>query len=245
MSSFSDSQVVLVVDDDPVAREILGILCVRRGYQPVFAHSVEEAAEKLSAYPVDILVTDSALPDGSVLPLVKMVRSTFYLMAMPIIILSRQSGIDDLPEITGLGVERVLQKPVVAADVEAALVHAFEKAPPQWEGESEVRRRLGLRRHELADLLSFLKTELVEVRSRVSEARISGRAVDAELRSLILRTRSAALNVGGHGISRLLDIFTTGNIGAEDMGVLDEALSRAIHALTLRLGEPTVGDAHV
>ncbi|MDH5591000.1 MAG: hypothetical protein OEZ37_13200, partial [Gemmatimonadota bacterium] len=61
----------------------------------------------------------------------------------------------------------------------------------------------------------------------------------------ILRTRSAALNVGGHGISRLLDIFTTGNIGAEDMGVLDEALSRAIHALTLRLGEPTVGDAHV
>ena len=56
---------VLVVDDDPRARDILGEFLANAGYTIELAHDGREGLEKFQAGAFDLIITDRAMPHGS------------------------------------------------------------------------------------------------------------------------------------------------------------------------------------
>jgi two-component system, OmpR family, response regulator len=56
---------VLVVEDMPGVRELVVASLQKGGYSVTWAEDLASATEALACEPVDLLITDDALPDGS------------------------------------------------------------------------------------------------------------------------------------------------------------------------------------
>ncbi|MBV9928431.1 MAG: PAS domain-containing protein [Acidobacteria bacterium] len=66
---------VLVVDDEPDARQLLSEVLTRRGAQVSTAASADEALEKLRRWRPDVLLSDIGMPDGDGYDLIRRVRA--------------------------------------------------------------------------------------------------------------------------------------------------------------------------
>jgi DNA-binding response OmpR family regulator len=87
---------VLIVDDAPGVKDVLGIRLARDGYVVAFAGSTAEAGEALELHEFDIIVLDIRLPDGNGLDLLKQMRQRRSLLDMPIIMIS---GLDQSEDV--------------------------------------------------------------------------------------------------------------------------------------------------
>ena len=67
---------VLVVEDDPQGREVIASVLRRDGYGVVLASDVAQARAVTSTTPLDLVLTDVALPDGSGFDLLEELRRT-------------------------------------------------------------------------------------------------------------------------------------------------------------------------
>ena len=56
---------VLIIDDEPALREILGSAVARAGYSVDLADTAKQAAMKLARGDVDVALCDIKLPDGN------------------------------------------------------------------------------------------------------------------------------------------------------------------------------------
>ncbi|MGV8842663.1 MAG: response regulator [Pseudomonas sp.] len=65
---------VLIVDDDPVIRELLASYLLRDGYQVHCAETAEQAETSLQEYPVDLVMLDIRLPGKDGLTLTRELR---------------------------------------------------------------------------------------------------------------------------------------------------------------------------
>lgn len=74
MSNHSRTR-ILVVDDDPRIREILGVMLVSAGYEVAMADNGAAAVTHLSTTVPDLLVTDICMPHMSGVELISHVRS--------------------------------------------------------------------------------------------------------------------------------------------------------------------------
>jgi CheY-like chemotaxis protein len=113
---------ILVVDDEPVLRDVFADLIRRCGYQVEVAAEAGEALTRLRTEPFDVLATDILLPgmDG------------WHLIAaatheQPMLRLVAMTGADedaDRERASALGIP-VLQKPFGLAELRAALQEAL------------------------------------------------------------------------------------------------------------------------
>ncbi|PLW81620.1 sigma-54-dependent Fis family transcriptional regulator [Kineobactrum sediminis] len=71
------TQTVLIVDDEPDIRELLGITLSRMGLQSSSAATLQEAREKIQALQPDLCLTDMRLPDGNGISLVEYIQGDF------------------------------------------------------------------------------------------------------------------------------------------------------------------------
>lgn len=100
---------VLLVDDHADTTELLQLLLTRRGFDVTTARSVATAVAVLESGPVDVLVSDIALPDGSGCDLLERLRSRARLPAVAV------SGLDrdvDIRRGREAGFDAYLTKPV-------------------------------------------------------------------------------------------------------------------------------------
>ena len=67
---------VLVIDDEPAARQVLAAAVGAAGYSVDSAADVAEAKQKLSGGDVDVALCDIQLPDGHGIDLLKQSRAT-------------------------------------------------------------------------------------------------------------------------------------------------------------------------
>ncbi|KYF84389.1 response regulator [Sorangium sp. So ce388] len=104
----ADLPLVLVLDDDDDTSTLLGMALRRRGFRVVVARSCEEGRARLAENPIDALVTDVSLPDGSGIELVA------SLAAKPraTIVVSGFGGDDDREKSRMAGAHAHLVKPV-------------------------------------------------------------------------------------------------------------------------------------
>jgi CheY-like chemotaxis protein len=113
---------VLLVDDDPGIRDILGEALRLAGYRVVTAADGGEALAELERGPVDLIVADLFMPEVDGLELLRSLRRQGS--RMPVIAISAGGELEQvhlLQLARALGAARVLQKPVAVADLIGAV----------------------------------------------------------------------------------------------------------------------------
>ena len=102
---------VLVVDDDPLNRQLLAMSIGHLGHAVVEAGNGLEAIEAIGDHPVDVVITDIEMPDMDGYGLLQHRNGDDRLKAIPFIVIS---GVDEMASVIrciGLGAEDYLPKP--------------------------------------------------------------------------------------------------------------------------------------
>lgn len=118
---------ILLVEDEPGLREMLGILFRREGYQIVAAPGVRAALEAIGQHPqpFPIVLTDLAMPDGSGLDVLAAAKSRSP--ATEVILLTAHTTVENAISAMRLGAYDFVAKPFQAAELAAIVAKALEK----------------------------------------------------------------------------------------------------------------------
>ncbi len=128
---------VLVVDDEPAMCELLTVRLEFHGYQVSARHDLAGALEVLSSEPVDAMVVDLRLQQGSGLDVLNEVQRRS--LDVPVVVLTAHGTIETAVEAMGRGAYGFLTKPFHDHELLQKLAHAVESV--------RLRRELaGLRR---------------------------------------------------------------------------------------------------
>jgi hypothetical protein len=105
-----DGLKVLVVDDEPDARQFLTFLLREAGASVTTADSVETALTALNAAELDLLISDIGMPEQDGYTLIQTVRTRGS--AIPAIALTAYSRAEDRNQILSAGFQQHLSKPI-------------------------------------------------------------------------------------------------------------------------------------
>lgn len=117
----SDTE-ILIVDDEPMLREQLVQLVAAWGYRVRSASSITEALEMLEAAPPNIILTDLVLPDQMGYALLEYVQARWPLL--PVLVMTAYASLESAIEALKQGAYDYMLKPVVPAELSAALSRA-------------------------------------------------------------------------------------------------------------------------
>ncbi|MHB8799549.1 MAG: sigma-54-dependent transcriptional regulator [Thermoanaerobaculia bacterium] len=120
---------VLVVEDEPGAREMLIAFVNELGYEASGATSVAEAGETLARLRPEVCITDLGLPDGDGIDVVRAAKAAGPDCA--VLVLTGKGSVLSAVEAMKAGAHDYLLKPLRTAQLEAALSQlagAFEEA---------------------------------------------------------------------------------------------------------------------
>jgi len=119
---------VMVVDDSPTIRKLVGMTMSKNGYRVVEAGDGEEALEQIRTEGApDLVLVDVVMPGMDGLTLCKRIRQDPATAQVPVIILSAYDGVLDKVRGKMAGSDRYLTKPFEPA----ALVRAVREFCPQ------------------------------------------------------------------------------------------------------------------
>jgi CheY-like chemotaxis protein len=103
---------VLIVDDEPDARELGATLLRQAGAEVSAAASAEEAFDLLETLPLDVLISDVAMPGQDGHTLIRRVRASSTPFArIPALALTAYAGPEDARRAVGSGFQAHLPKP--------------------------------------------------------------------------------------------------------------------------------------
>lgn len=114
---------VLVVEDEPDARELLGTILVRAGAAVATAASAAEAFELVERFRPDVIVSDIAMPGEDGYSLMRRIRalSSELLGRTPAIALTAYARAEDKAAALAAGFTTHIGKPVQAQDLVRAV----------------------------------------------------------------------------------------------------------------------------
>jgi two-component system, cell cycle response regulator len=104
---------VLIVDDSPVARKLVELPLVEKGYDVILATSGQEALELFEKHRPHVVITDWMMPDLTGKAICERIRSSSKAAYTYVIVLTAQSGKDkdNVVEALALGADDYLTKP--------------------------------------------------------------------------------------------------------------------------------------
>jgi DNA-binding NtrC family response regulator len=118
------SEVVLVVDDDPVQRRLLETTIQRFGYQTIVAEGGDAAVKLLTRPPrVDAMVLDLVMPDLDGLGVLAFMREAG--LTIPVIVQTAHGGIDNVVSAMRAGATDFVVKPASPERLEISLRNAL------------------------------------------------------------------------------------------------------------------------
>ena len=100
---------ILIVEDDSMIADAIGITLSQAGYHHVHAQTIEGALNELEHNQVDAVLLDINLPDGDGTRLTRLIRKSH--MPVPILVISGNSRVDDRITALGTGADGYLTKP--------------------------------------------------------------------------------------------------------------------------------------
>jgi len=150
----SDTDSILVIDDDPRILRLVGHYLQREGYAVRTATRTSEAREQLSCLPPDLIILDVGLPGEDGFAFAREIRSQ---STIPIIMLTGRSETVDKVVGLELGADDYMTKPFEERELLArirSLLRRHRTPRPASSGSSGIARfsegwRLDLARHEL------------------------------------------------------------------------------------------------
>jgi two-component system, chemotaxis family, chemotaxis protein CheY len=103
---------ILVVDDSPTIRKLIGYVLKKKDYVTEEAEDGMDAMEKLSSSEIDLVIVDLNMPNMDGISFVRNLRSSYYNLDLPVIMLTTTSDDDLRKEAYGAGVNMFLNKPI-------------------------------------------------------------------------------------------------------------------------------------
>ncbi|XDZ63692.1 response regulator transcription factor [Alphaproteobacteria bacterium LSUCC0396] len=100
---------VLIVEDDPIVADVLGMTIEEAGHFKTTANTIETTLLELKHSRIDAILLDLNLPDGDGTRLARLVRKNHMLVL--ILVISGNSGIDEKITALGAGADGYLTKP--------------------------------------------------------------------------------------------------------------------------------------
>jgi len=120
---------ILVVDDEPDAREVLSEILRAAGADVVAAPDAQDALRLAGASSFEVLVSDIAMPGGDGYELLARLRAREATRDLPAIALTAYARIEDRERALGAGFQRHLSKPVEPAELLAAIATLARRLP--------------------------------------------------------------------------------------------------------------------
>jgi DNA-binding NtrC family response regulator len=133
---------ILVVEDDPHARQGLSDLLTTWGYETESASDGSEALEKVAAFNPAVVISDLRMPQMSGLDLLRQLHAASS--GLRFIMLTGQGTIEEAVEATKLGAYNFLEKPVDPKRLQVELRNCLERQDSE--------RNLEVARRRLCDL---------------------------------------------------------------------------------------------
>ncbi len=116
---------ILVVDDEPSMREMLGIMLRREGFGVESAESRARASTILAQGAVDMVITDVKLPDGDGIEILRHVKSAFP--ETVVIVMTAFGNTETAVAALKLGAHDYLIKPFDVEELKIVVRNALEK----------------------------------------------------------------------------------------------------------------------
>ena len=142
---------VLLVDDDFLVHEMLGMMINQEDYSLLSAANVKEALELIASTPIDLIITDAMMPGESGFSLIEKVKADPRHWHIPIILLTiLQQPDGSAMDATGKA-DFSVNKPLYLSDINAALERARQLIGH--------RKIVNARVPEIADRVDFMMPE--------------------------------------------------------------------------------------
>jgi PAS domain S-box-containing protein len=103
---------LLVVDDDPVNRDMLSRRLARRGYAVATVASGREALAYVAAHPVALVLLDIQMPEMSGLEVLQALRETQSSARLPVLMVTAKDQSEDMVTALELGADDYITKPI-------------------------------------------------------------------------------------------------------------------------------------
>jgi signal transduction histidine kinase/CheY-like chemotaxis protein len=121
---------VLVVDDEPDNRELMGRVLAERGVSVRFAASADEALAELDREPADALVSDIGMPGKDGYQLIRTLRARANGTTIPAIAVTAFARVEDRSRAVAAGFQLHVSKPINASELLLGLATLTERAAP-------------------------------------------------------------------------------------------------------------------
>jgi CheY-like chemotaxis protein len=120
---------VLVVDDEPDARELIAAVLVGRGAEVVSVESAAEALGELERQRFDVLVSDIGMPSMDGYALIEEIRQLPAERGgkIPAAALTAYAGVEDRMRVVSAGYQIHLPKPVEPAELTTVVANLAER----------------------------------------------------------------------------------------------------------------------
>lgn len=131
----TDQPTVLLVEDEPAQREVLGYNLEADGFRVLTASNGEEALLMVSEMPPDIIVLDWMMPNVSGIEVCRQLKTRSETRAIPIIMLSARS--EEVDRVRGLetGADDYVIKPYSLVELMARVRAQLRRTRPASVGE--------------------------------------------------------------------------------------------------------------
>src|SRR5512141_3478572 len=116
---------VLILDDEPVIREVLGSVLAKAGHATREAATAAEGLARLEKEPVDLLLLDLMLPDKPGLEVLVEVRSRHP--EIPVVVVTPSSSVESAITAMREGAFHYIPKPFRNEEVVHVVKQALEK----------------------------------------------------------------------------------------------------------------------
>ncbi len=123
------TQSILVVDDEPMSRNLLRLMLVRANFNVFEAEDGLDALNKLAGRRPDLLILDVMMPGLDGLAVCREVRSNVDMFGLPIIMLSAKTDYASIQQGFAAGASQYLTKPISADELTTHVRAMLEKVP--------------------------------------------------------------------------------------------------------------------
>lgn len=117
---------ILIVDDDPTTRKLIGLFLKAKGYQVAFAENGLDGIEKIGMENPNLIITDLNMPYMDGIEFVKSVRADPARAELPILMVTTEADPEERERAMSVGVNGYLVKPVTAETVTQNIRHILK-----------------------------------------------------------------------------------------------------------------------
>ena len=125
---------ILIVDDDPTTRKLLGLFLRAKGYEVAYAENGIDGLEKLGMENPNMIISDLNMPYMDGIEFVKSVRSDPTRAELPILMVTTEGDPEERDRAISVGVNGYLVKPVTAEVVIQHIRHILKNMFKQGGG---------------------------------------------------------------------------------------------------------------